>query len=1134
MITQGIFMDSTGVIHQFYEAEGNQYYRLDICKRGTPFQTDPSGVEYSIYRKKTTLTFGNIKVYEEYKKLKEDAHNARGESRTESRWTEGSYFQFTYVDNSNKNFHSRTVVRNGDLSEYEAHVGELFIHYTVSADQPVRMEPLNIMMYTEKVIDANAEHNDFTSPYYPYEVLIRRYDLQHLLDRDFVVADTLEVAEQRLQEWYESDAKYKGFDTETTGLDIWLYGTDELVGIILSIDETVSTYFPFRMKLIPNLPKWFMDKLMRYCKEQEDRLTAHNKKFDRQAMMKEGYDLRIRWDSMVLSFMLNPITVKGAHALKELMQQSDGKKYLELSEIFISSANIDFSVLDKDITRIYACPDSPNSVHILKELIPKVPAVMWPIINVEMALADLKADQEYYGIRVDVQKYKANYENCKYILDMLLKTFRRMTHEDGNISSPDVLSTLMYDKMGCKVLLRTKTGKRSTSSKAIDKLAHQKADKPHNITEDMVDLNGRIIIKASELANSKYPALVILSKYREYVKLSTAFYSRFERTMSVGRVHFWVNQNGASSGRQSSPMHQLPPELKSVILSDSDRKDLWGPDYSQVELRWIAGLAKETDLIEMCKDPENDIHRVCASLITGKEMWEITKEERSIKKRVNFGVVYLISGFGLAGQIFGPGYGEEQVKYCQDQLDSFYKRFKRVDLYLHNNAKKVTEKGFMQTAFARIKYFKEIFNPDITRKKRASLIRQANNMPVQGSAADLMKIAETNMYEWIREKGWNEPGLDGLPKVRVMLSIHDEALISADQDIPMEEIIEMITKCMQVEVVGCPPFFVSPARMDNWEGHSDDSLAIPVQYRDQLISDYHSTGKTVFKRSFYEVGMDADKRSEMLAEKAPVKSKVAKYLEYATFKKLSGDYSDELNTEAKRDAFTKYVTSGFVKYCDDNYSQLLATYRDGVLHNYMSELITKYGPDPYEVGMHVRHPSLTHALLERFARELKGKDLSHVEQINFATAEYMKQVANAETKEEVREETIAAQTNEEVWFSQVDNLYSFDKDGNIVYEEEEDDEDTDDAEDVEYVLYRTEGKTYRVWRMLDKLFLNVDHLSMSNIDKVIEETWKYRAQDGFFRVYLLLDDRTIDTGFNVEEIDTEMLSDYIVQLEKTA
>lgn len=689
--------------------------------------------------------------------------------------------------------------------------------------------------------------------------------------------------------------------------------------------------------------------------------------------------MRIKWCSLILSCMLNPVTEKGAHALKPNIEKLLGLKFVELDEIFISSKNIDFSILPKDITRLYACADSPNAVALFMHLREQVPTNMWPIILVEMKLADVKANQEFYGMRVDVKKYKDNYENCCYVLDMLLSLFKKMTHEDGNINSSEVLSALLYDKLGCKVLMRTKTGKRSTSGKAIDKLASLKAEKPHEFTQDIIDKHGKVVIKASTLANSKYPALVVLSKYREYNKRKTAFYARFERTMKIGRIHFWINQNGASSGRQSSPMHQLPPELKDVMLSDSPEKDLWGPDYSQIELRMIAYLAGEKDLNEMCCDHDNDVHRVCASLITGKEMWEITKAERNIKKRVNFGVVYLISGYGLAGQLYGPGYSKEQVDFCNEQLDAFYTRFKRIDLYLKKNAVKVKTNGYMKTAFNRIKYFKEIFDPDITNKKRASIVRQSNNMPVQGTAADIMKIAEVNMDEYIRERGWDKLDSDGFPLVRPMLSIHDEMLISASRSIPMEEIIEMITVCMQIDVEGAPPFFVAPAKMANWGGHSDDALAIPIPYRDKLISDYHATGKTAFHRSYYEVDLPVEWKEKLNMDTGLLSDKIEKYLPYATFKYISGDYSTELSDKAKKEAFKGYIESASTLYVDEDYLKLLNDFRDGVLRDYMMGLYEKYGPDLHEVGMHVRHPSLTHDLIAEFSKEMAGMDLSHVE-----------------------------------------------------------------------------------------------------------------------------------------------------------
>ena len=526
---------------------------------------------------------------------------------------------------------------------------------------------------------------------------------------------------------------------------------------------------------------------------------------------------------------------------------------------------INFAVLPKEIVRLYACPDASSIIFLYDWLWNQLPVYSRRITEVEYDLADVKADQEYYGLRVDVKQFMKNLENCDYTLDMLLKAFRVLTKVDGNVNSNEVLSDLIFGKMHCPVLVRTKTGKPSTGAASIKKLASMKVEEPReNIVEsDLCDLNGRVVIKASELNNAKYPALVVLEKYRIYNKLRTAFYSRFERTKKSGRVFFWVNQNGAASGRQSSPMHQLPGELKSIILSDSDDHDMWDPDYSQIELRMIAFLAGEKDLIKLCCDPGNDIHRAIGSLISGKEMWQISSEERKHGKRRNFGVVYLISAFGLAGQMFGPGYTKEQVAIAQQSLDDFYDRFKRIKLYIANNGRIVTEQGYITTWFGRNRYFKEILDPEITSKRKASLIRQANNLPVQGTAADYLKLAETNLATYIANKGWDALMPNGFPRVRVALSIHDELLVMADRSIPYEEICLMLRTCMEMPIEGAPPFFSSPALVDTWAQHDDDSVAMPVQLRDRLIKQYQETGVSQINKENYISVLNEFRESEL-------------------------------------------------------------------------------------------------------------------------------------------------------------------------------------------------------------------------------------------------------------------------------
>ena len=888
-----------------------------------------------------------------------------------------------------------------------------------------------------------------------------------------MVADTLEVARQRLKEWIDADEEVKGFDTETTGLDVSIYGEDKLVGIILGENERKATYFPFRHTSgLDNLPIEFLNEMMPAVIAQQSILVAHNKKFDRQVMLKEGFDILIKWDTLWGSMILNPVMGKGIHDEKSLIDEMEHKRYLELVDIFISKSDINFAILPKKLVELYACPDGYNVIKLWKDQRVKIPENQRKLWELENDLADVCADMEYYGIRVDVKKYEEQYKNCNYIIEQLLDAFRTLTHEDGNINSNDVLSNLIYNKMHCPVVKRTKTGAPSTSTAVVKMLGKKKAKEAHNITQDLVDLNGKTIISAKELSESAYPAMLILAKYKEYNKLKTAFYARFERTMSTGRVFFWINQWGAQTGRQSSPMHQLPPDLKDCILSDSDQKDFWGPDYSQVELRMIAYLAGEKDLIELAKNPDNDIHRIIGSLISGLEMWQITPEMRSQGKRRNFGVVYLISAMGLAAQMFGPAFNKENVKFCQQQLDDFYHSFKRIDRYIKHNGALVQQQGYMETKwFHRVRLFPDIFDPNIEPRRKASILRMSNNVPVQGTSADLMKLAEVQMYKWIRARGWNELAEDGFPKVRMMLSIHDELIISSDRSIPYEEIITMITKCMDIPVKGAPPFFVQPALMDNWGGHSDDACAMPIRLRDKLIEDYIRTGVSVINH--------------------------------------------------------------------DNYLQVLDNFRAQTLHDYMNDLIRKYGPDYTDVGNHVRDGALTFQLLDLYGKEIKAmpKDTEQADKIIEATRLYMENngeaVQEALSTTEKEEPKVVA--DKDLFSLELEELVTFDQDGNPIYEDDAfEDIDWTSEEDEEEIDYRVNATPTYAWELGDNITVDTQDITrQDNVNKVLQFMMKYKQDDGFYKSFIIYNDKLLDTGIRMEHCDVTELNNYVIDIIKS-
>ena len=1101
------------------------FFRIDFLEPDGEFNLDTNKILYSRYRDgNKTREYGDVSLYRMY----DDIYNAKYAQQTDppvNRWENGKFIQETVSKNREQDYVVTTTKVNGRL--YSTSIlakGDVLQFEVVDPDYKVKLKPNNSSDYREVTITKSTESNE---PYYPLDIIMQRHNIHHIFKEDFVLVQDVESARERLSNWKKKKVKYKGIDTETSGLDIWKFGEDKMVGIILAEDEHTSTYYPFRHthKDLTNLPMSFLEELMEVIMSESDVLVAWNKKFDRQVFMLEGYDLHIKHDGMILDIILNNKVKFASHSLKERIYALFALKYLELSDIFINKKSIDFSILPPEIVRIYACPDATDVIRYMNSEFPKLPTFQHNLYKIECDLADLKADQEFYGLRVDVQKYARNHDNCNYIIDILEKAFRKLTRIDGNINSSEVISNLLYNTLKCEVLKRTVKGNRpSTSSSTIEKLSKKKSNKDWGITEDLVDKHGKIIVKAKDLNKSKYPALVILAKYRKYIKLKTAFYSRFEKTMKVGRISFWINQNGAESGRQSSPMHQLPPELKEVILSDHDKSLFGGADYSQIELRVLAYLANEPDLCELCNDPNNDIHRVIGSLISGKEMWEITAEERSRGKRRNFGVVYLISAYGLAEQMVGPGPSDEVVAQAKESIDEFYNRFKHITLFLTYNKKFVQEHGYMKTALLnRYRWFLDIFNPDISKSRKASLIRQSNNLPVQGYAADMLKISEVNMYKYIYNKGWNRI-VDGYPMVRVMLSAHDEVLVSKHEDVPNEEFFEMIRECMELDVEGAPAFFTAPAIMHDWEGHNDDSLPVPVELRDKLIEDYHRTGVSAFKYSKYSISTT---EKLTLPNNISIKDFVKENIDKFIFTYISGDYTTEISEEGAYEGAIHFIESGERVCRDTNYKVILHDYHESRLKDYMNNLISEYGTDYRITGQKVRHPSLTHELIARYADVLRANDIDdHVDKIMYATKYYIEGLEGEEIVKE-REEIVRASTEDFV--DQLEPMVDVDKDGNYVYYEDADDRQEEYEMNSDY--YIPSGKVYKAWELFDKVILDLSKLSVESANYVIADIFSKRVDDGFYDVNIMAMGQIRSAGFRIDTFDQEYYSDLIERLE---
>jgi hypothetical protein len=323
-----------------------------------------------------------------------------------------------------------------------------------------------------------------------------------------------------------------------------------------------------------------------------------------------------------------------------------------------------------------------------------------------------------------------------------------------------------------------------------------------------------------------------------------------------GYFKFYINQVGAGSNRQTSDAHQFSDTMKSCALADSPHHGLVSCDWKQVELRILAGLAGQKDLMELEADADVDIHRAILSIIQKKPMYLISEEDRKKGKSVNFGVVYMMTEYGLARRDFGPAYTKANLAEERKKITDFFNGLPYIKAYLKGNEEFLRKNGYIKTAFNYYRYFPELLDPTYDEKAAQSLIRSGNNTPVQGTGAQMLKMVETNVWNYIRSKGWEkEKEYDGkmLPMVRMILPIHDEILLSYDKSIPKEEIITMFKECMELDIKDMPPFYAAPAFIDNWYQGKDSAYEVDIPFRDKIVEEYKKGNYLLQGKDYLEV-----------------------------------------------------------------------------------------------------------------------------------------------------------------------------------------------------------------------------------------------------------------------------------------
>ncbi len=1065
--------------YKIFLLETDKVRRLDICDSNSKFNDITANILYGEYSKRVVYSYGDEDLRRAYYNTISGASNLKVETETKSMWQDGNFYTISLKQVSDTEYY-KYVTKMGQFDSIEAMYGGIKIFmFMYDIDFSIDLSPFSLSKYKKSVI-TNISEETRDVPYFSLSVLKQRYDLSWFEHKDYaIVKEPSEVRDylNELRELSKKEQLYIGYDYETTTLDFVRGNEDaKIVGLVLSHKKDFARYFPFYHKKFKNLPYEILYEIVDCLNEIGSINVAHNAKYEHTVNLHYNINLKIHHDTFVLSKLINPDRQRGINSLKYLLEKEFNEHHLELTEIFLNKKMIDFTVLPEELVLYYALSDADGTRELLKILYPRLPIYTRLIYDLECELTAITAEKEWYGFRMDTTRFTEEYANCQYTVKYLEQLIHKCCHNELKLTSSKALREYLYVKRNIPIYSYTKKGEGSTGSKALKRLAKEKLDTPRLLLKDnILDKKGNLVLSANEVNSAKYPECVMILKHRIYKKLETAFYDRFKKSARGNRYYSWISQLGTESGRESSPMHQLPSDMKFNILPDSPDHVFIDTDYSCVEIRALAWLSGQKDLVEALSDKELDVHRAIATIVKGTPAWAISKKERTFQKRINFGIPYLISKWGLAEQLFGASPTAEQVEEARKGQDNFMLKFRNIAKFLAKNREKVLRKGEMHTYFGRTRYFPKIFEVGLDSRKRESIIRQANNLPVQGTCADLLKKAQVLCQNYICKKGWNKlvETSEGLfPLVRIVLTIHDEILLSVHKSIPIVEVFIMLKECMQFEIEGAPPFFAAPAVINNFGEAKEDKYSVPVPLRDKMIDEYYNQGK--WHQAFNN----------------PVK-----------------DMLDIIND-----------------------------YRDTEIIKYMENLIKEHGTtDPKIIAQYAHHDVLTHELIARFPQSKEHKkingELEHLDMIEYSVAEYMKfrQGIDTEIVEE-NEEIKQAVTIEDI-DKLVDNLVYTDKDGNEYSVDnitDEDDESSsisnDEAQDIERI---TSLEIPRVWSFFDMYILDITMLHMANINDLLNELRKDYIKDGVIKVEIYDGKKLIDTTIRVNSLDVNKYESFI-------
>ena len=588
-----------------------------------------------------------------------------------------------------------------------------------------------------------------------------------------------------------NDARLIAFDTETTCLDAQ---QAQLVGLSFAVKPGEAAYIPLTHSYMGVPEQLDRDTVLRALKPLlEDPAKAkvgQHAKFDMNILancaiggdqacgiMVQG----VAFDTMLESYVLDSTATRhdmDSLALKYLghgttsFQDIAGKgvKQLTFDQISLEQAG-PYAAEDADVTlRLH---------HVLHEKLAAIPSLNSVLTDIEMPLVPVLARIERQGALVDANLLGIQSVELGDKLVALEREAFAIAGEEFNLGSPKQLGVILYEKLGLPIISKTAKGQPSTAEAVL-----------------------------AELAEQDFPLPKVLMQYRSMSKLKSTYTDRLPEQINprTGRIHTSYHQAVTATGRLSSS----DPNLQNIPIRTAEGRrirqafvapkgyKLLAADYSQIELRIMAHLAKDEGLLHAFRN-DLDVHSATAAEVFGVELNDVTTDQRRSAKAINFGLIYGMSAFGLAKQI-----GVDR-KQSQAYIDRYFARYPGVLDYMERTRTQAAEQGYVETIFGR-----RLYLPDINAKNpalRKGAERTAINAPMQGTAADIIKKAMVAVDNWLTASG-----LDA----RVILQVHDELVLEVREDL-VDEVREQVRSHMSEAAKLDVPLVVEVGVGNNWD-----------------------------------------------------------------------------------------------------------------------------------------------------------------------------------------------------------------------------------------------------------------------------------------------------------------------------